>query len=274
MPRRRRSRDGFEGRPAAGAERAAIPARRPVAAMTAVFVTATGTDVGKTYVTSLLACALRAAGRRVHALKPVATGFDPARVEESDAGRLLRICGMPIDPATLDEVSPWRFNAALSPDMAAARERRTIDWTALLAYSRRAVAEAQRRDAALLIEGIGGVMVPLGGRRTVLDWIAALDIPVLLVAGSYLGTLSHTLTAAGMLAARGCRLAGVVVDESADQPVGADETAAALQRLLAPTPVVVVPREGASTNDHAAAMPRSAASLAAAARLVELLDAR
>ncbi len=242
--------------------------------MTALFVTATGTDVGKTYVTSVLVGALRAAGRRVHVLKPVATGFDPARSEDSDAGRLLAACGMPIDKAALDAVSPWRFAAPLSPDMAAARENRMLEWAALISFCRRAIAEAQAHDAALLIEGIGGVMVPLDERRTVLDWIDDLAIPVLLIAGSYLGTLSHTLTAAGVLAARGCRIAGVVVNESVDQPVGADETAATLQRLLAPVPIVIVPRASDSAH-QAPANPTlgSTASRAAAARLVALLDA-
>src|SRR5690606_28384636 len=98
----------------------------------------------------------------------------------------------------------------------------------------------------VLIEGIGGVMVPLDARRTVLDLIAALGAPSLLVAGSYLGTLSHTLTAAGMLDARGCALAGVALSESEDQPVPPDETATVLRRFVPGAPVVVVPRRGSS----------------------------
>ena len=65
-----------------------------------------------------------------------------------------------------------------------------------------------------LIEGIGGVMAPLDARHTVLDWIAALGAPALLVVGSYLGTLSHSLTAAAALRQRGVALLGVVVSES------------------------------------------------------------
>src|SRR5690606_10379962 len=95
----------------------------------------------------------------------------------------------------------------------------------------------------ILIEGIGGVMVPLDDRHTVLDLIAAIDAPALLVAGSYLGTLSHTLTAAGMLAARGCRLAGIVISESAAAPMPVAETAAVLRRFVPDAPVVVVPRQ-------------------------------
>jgi dethiobiotin synthetase len=95
-------------------------------------------------------------------------------------------------------------------------------------------------------------MVPLDERHTVLDWIAAIDAPVLLVAGSYLGTLSHTLTAAGALTARGCRLAGVVVSESAVQPVALEETARVLRRFLPGVPLAGLPRQEAA---RAAASP-------------------
>ncbi|MBN1238704.1 MAG: dethiobiotin synthase [Gammaproteobacteria bacterium] len=218
-----------------------------------LFVTATGTDVGKTFVTTALIDLLRADGRRVAALKPVATGFEPEAAAASDSGLLLRALGRPLDPASLDAVSPWRFAAPLSPDMAAAREGRGIDFDALVDFCR------VPRDAdALLIEGIGGVMVPLDARRTVLDLIAAVGAPSLLIAGSYLGTLSHTLTAAGMLAARGCALSGIAVSESQDQPVPAEETAATLRRFVPDAPVIVVPRQG-----RAGAAPLPAAELLA-----------
>ena len=70
----------------------------------------------------------------------------------------------------------------------------------------------------LLIEGIGGVMVPLDDRRTVLDWMSLLRIPVVLVAGSYVGTISHTLTALEVLARRNLDIAAVVVSESETAP--------------------------------------------------------
>lgn len=213
--------------------------------MSALFVTSTGTEIGKTFVAVELVRALRKRGRAVHALKPVITGFDPERAAESDTGRLLDALGQPLTHDAIEAVSPWRFAAPLSPDMAAAREGREIDWSALLAYCRRAIDRARsERDAVTLIEGIGGVMVPLDAKHTVLDWIAELRIPALLVAGSYLGTLSHTLTAAGMLAARGCTLAGVVVNESEAQPVPPEETAETLRRFLPSAPIVVVPRGG------------------------------
>lgn len=205
--------------------------------MTIVFVTSSGTGIGKTFVTERLVAELNSGGRQVQALKPVASGFDPTRLVGSDSARLLAAQGLDVTPANLDAVSPWRFAAPLSPDMAAAREGRAVPFDALVAYCR----SAAERAEVTLIEGVGGVMVPLDARHTVLDWVAALGAPALLVVGSYLGTLSHSLTAAAALRERGVPLLGVIVSESAEQPVAAEETAATLARFVAAR-VLVLPR--------------------------------
>jgi dethiobiotin synthetase len=204
--------------------------------MTTIFVTASGTDVGKTFVAAQLLIELRVAGYRTRALKPVATGFDETRLEDSDSGRLLLARGDAVTLPAIEAITPWRFAAPLSPDMAAAREGRAIPFGALLDFCR-----AWHGADVTLIEGIGGVMVPLDAEHTVLDWIAALDAPALLVVGSYLGALSHSLTAARVLRERGCAIAAVVVSESSEQPVEAQETAATLARFVA-APVAVLPR--------------------------------
>ena len=206
--------------------------------MTTFFVTSSGTGIGKTFVTLRLIAELRASGLRVRALKPVASGFDAARPADGDTGALLAAQQLEPTAANLDAVSPWRFAAPLSPNMAAAREHRTVPFDALVARCR----AAGRSGGVTLIEGVGGVMVPLDGEHTVLDWIAALEAPALLVVGSYLGTLSHSLTAAAALRARGVTVAGLIVSESAEQPVPAADTAATLARFVAPVPVHVLPR--------------------------------
>lgn len=210
--------------------------------MTTLFLTGSGTDVGKTFVAGLLLEQLARAGRSACALKPIASGFDERAALESDAARLLVAQGLEPTAGAIARVSPWRFAAPLSPDMAAAREGRAIDFDALLDFCR----EPRSADVTL-IEGIGGVMVPIDREHTVLDWIAALGAPVLLVAGSYLGTLSHTLTAAGMLRARGATIAGIVVNESASQPVPAEETAEVLARFADGVPIRLVRRHKADT---------------------------
>lgn len=208
-----------------------------------LFVTATGTEVGKTFVTALLVRQLRAAGRAPLAIKPVMSGYAADAAAQSDAGRLLAAMERPLTPDAVAEISPWRFAAPLSPDMAAAREGRTIDFDALVGFCR------AQAGAPLLVEGVGGAMVPLDARRTVMDWMAALDAPALVVAGSYLGTISHSLTTLAAMHARGVRVAGLVISESAESPVPAEETAETLARFT-DVPIRIVPRlvEGASAG--------------------------
>ncbi len=216
--------------------------------MSAVFVTATGTDMGKTFVAAGLIRRLRASGRQVEAVKPVASGFDPAHPQASDAAVLLDALGQKVTSEAIARVSPWRFRAPLSPDIAARREGRALDFAAVVEFSRQELAAA---SDLLLIEGIGGVMVPLDDAHTVLDWMAELAIPALLVAGSYLGTISHTLTALGMLGARGIAVGAVVVSESLDAPMPLDDTVAAIARFAPDAGVIGVPRL-ACGRDHPA----------------------
>jgi dethiobiotin synthetase len=211
--------------------------------MTTVFVTATGTDVGKTYVTAKLVAELRAAHRSVLALKPVASGFDADNIAATDTAVLLDALDLPATSANLDAVSPWRFAAPLSPDMAAARERRRVPFADLVEFCR-----APRAADVVLIEGIGGVMVPLDDTHTVLDWIVELRAPVLLVAGSYLGTLSHTLTALAALRSEAVEPAAIIVSESEQQPVPLEETTRAIRRFVGPVEVATLPRPSRATK--------------------------
>jgi dethiobiotin synthetase len=213
------------------------------------FVTATGTDVGKTFVTAALTRHLRGQGRAVEALKPLMSGFEPATAAASDAGVLLGALGRPITMDEIEKISPWRFTAPLAPDLAAAREGRAVDFKALIEFCRRR--PAQPRDH-LLIEGVGGIMVPLDERRTVLDWMTALRAPVVLVAGSYLGTISHTLTALNVLAQRNLDIAAVVVNESALPGASLDETESEIARFSDSIEVIALPRLTQDAHRHPA----------------------
>lgn len=191
--------------------------------MSTFFVTATGTGIGKTYITAGLARLLRRQDKPVRVLKPVISGYDPAGPASHDTDILLDAMGVPATPDAIAAVSPWRFAAPLSPDMAADREGRVVPFNEVVSFCR----EAMTHPGPLLIEGVGGVMVPLDARRTVLDWMAALGCPALLVTGSYLGTLSHTLTALSALRSAGVPVAGIVVNESA-KSIPLEELAASL----------------------------------------------
>src|SRR5580704_4604157 len=108
--------------------------------MSAIFVSATGTDVGKTFVTTGLIRHFLGEGRAVDANKPVVSGFDPAALAASDHGALLAALNRPVTIPEAERISPWRFAAPLSPDMAARREGRAIDFDALTEFCRTAMA--------------------------------------------------------------------------------------------------------------------------------------
>jgi dethiobiotin synthetase len=215
--------------------------------MTAVFVTATGTDVGKTFVACGMITQLRARGLAVDAIKPIVTGFDAHTVHMSDTGRLLAALGRVLTPQQIAQVSPFRLRAPLSPDMAARIEGASIDFKALSAFCRDAI--GRHRDA-LIIEGIGGIMVPLDERHTVLNWMIELALPAILVAGSYVGTLSHTLSALDVLERNELKVAAVVVSETAGSPATLADTADTIRRFAANVEVFALPRLAQGTLDH------------------------
>jgi dethiobiotin synthetase len=215
--------------------------------MSGLFITGSGTEVGKTYVTCRLIRELRRSGRNARALKPVITGFDPGTAAESDTGLLLAAMDEVLDPASIGAISPWRFAEPISPDMAASREGHRLDAMEIATFCRYAAPGGE--DGVLMVEGIGGVMVPLNDRETVLDWMVALGWPVLLVSGSYLGTLSHTLTAVETIRARDLPLAGIVISESSDNPVPLEETARTIRRFAGDVPVVTLPRDATPEAD-------------------------
>ncbi|HEX6971427.1 MAG TPA: dethiobiotin synthase, partial [Limnochordia bacterium] len=188
-----------------------------------LFVTGTDTGVGKTVLAGGVAAALRAAGRRVGVWKPVqsgATSGDPT----GDAARLVALAGVSDGP---HEVCTAAFELPLAPLVAARLASSSIDLEALLAAGR---ALARRYDG-LIVEGAGGVYVPLAPDCTVLDLMERLGLPVLIAARAALGTVNHTLLTVEAVRQRGLPLVGVVLNEgAAGAQSGADEGVEALCR--------------------------------------------
>lgn len=217
--------------------------------MAAFFVTGTGTDVGKTFVACGVIRAFRARQKAVAAIKPVYSGFDPKNFSESDPALLLKALGRPANLEEIARISPWRFEAAMAPDMAARKEGREIDFEGVLDFCRRAIKE---HAGTLLIEGAGGIMVPIRGRDTFLDLIKELEIPALLVTGSYLGALSHTLTSMDVLAQNMIPVNAIVVSETKDSAVPLADTVETIARFAGSTSMVSLPRLASPDKDHPA----------------------
>ena len=208
-------------------------------------VTATGTEIGKTFVTAALARQLRDRGHAVTATKPVSTGCErdaEGRLWSPDGRVLIEACGLdPADWTTHQNLCLERFPDPISPHQAADRAGRILSLGMLTGYCQALEGET---EGFVVAEGIGGVMTPLTDSTTFLDWLVELRWPVLLVAGTYLGSLSHTLTALRCLQTAGVEAAGLVLDRSPEEPVEAAEVHRTLAFFHPEVPIAVVPRDG------------------------------
>ena len=200
--------------------------------MRGVFVTGTDTGVGKTLAACALIHALRAAGERVVPMKPVAAGAveHGGRWANEDTLALMRAAQVPLD--ALDRVTPILLREPMAPHIAAAREGRRITLDPVLAAMR--ATPAGERDF-LVVEGVGGFLVPLDDALDTADLARAVALPVVLVVGLRLGCLNHALLAARAIEAAGLPLAGWIANELEPAMSAADENVEALRaRLAAP----------------------------------------
>ena len=149
-------------------------------------MTGTDTGVGKTLVTAALALALKRFGRSVGVMKPIETGTSPSRVERSDAARLRAAVE---SEETLGAICPYQFEQPVAPLAAAQMERRTIDLRVIRQVYRLLV----NRYDYVVVEGIGGVRVPIAPKVDVMDLIRSLKLPVVVVGRSGLGGINHAL---------------------------------------------------------------------------------
>ncbi len=186
--------------------------------MRGVFITGTDTGIGKTAVACAMARLIAQEMGDVGVMKPVETGCRKKSGALIPAdGLALKVAAGTEDPLSL--IAPCRYAAPLSPD-AARREGPPLRLDLIL----RAYEQLRSRHSFLIVEGIGGLMTPLTPRLTVLDLIQRMDLPVLLVARSGLGTLNHTLLSLRCGREVGLRFVGVVLNRSDPRRTLADRT--------------------------------------------------
>ena len=183
--------------------------------MKTIAIAGSGTDVGKTFFACRLIEDLRAQGRNVVPRKPVVSGVDDADVGSSDTDRLIAAAGLTI--AARNAVSPWRFTDPVAPNEAARRARVKLKFDAIVAACAIDDDDDRNGETAVIVETAGGVMSPLTDDTTQLALLQVLAAPVFLVVdGSYLGWLSHTLTALFSVREAGLDVLAVVVNRGGD----------------------------------------------------------
>ncbi len=175
------------------------------------FITGTDTGVGKTVLAAALAVALRRTGHTVGVMKPVETGVPDPTGEQSDAARLKAAAGA-CDP--LGRIRPYGFPDPLAPLAAARRRGERINLGSIM-VTFRALAAAY---PLMLVEGVGGIRVPLTDTEDTCDLMRAMELPVVLVARPALGGVNHALLSIEALGRRGLPIVAVVFNQQVPAP--------------------------------------------------------
>jgi dethiobiotin synthase len=216
-----------------------------------LFVTGTGTDVGKTRVVAGVMRWFLKRGVNAMVMKPVQTGAErdaEGRRVAPDVEFVSRASGLCLDEETRGRVTPYLFDPACSPHLAARlagcpiRIERVLECAQWL---------ADRHDR-LVVEGAGGLMVPLGEAGTMLDLAAALGLPTLLVGHSGLGTINHVLLSLDALRQRGVTPMGVILNDCQPVPESSrfihDDNAAAIETFGSVRVLARIPYLGAEPD--------------------------
>ncbi len=200
------------------------------------FITGTGTEVGKTYVTALLLEALNASGRPAVGYKPIACGSREDAEQLHAAGA--------IGP-TLEAVNPEFYKSALSPLAASWIENRPVDWKTLVSG-----AEALRaRFSLVLIEGAGGWKVPVTESLTMADLAVALGAPVLVVVDNRLGALNETLLTLDSISQHGLTCAGLILNHPREERDAASISNVAVLDAMTSVPIIAEVMHGQTEID-------------------------
>lgn len=210
--------------------------------MRGLFVTGTGTEVGKTVVAAALARTATASGKRVAVFKPAVSGLDELEEELADH-ELLRLASG--SAQSDDEIAPYRYGPAVSPHLAAELAGERIDPARLVATAR-----GGGRADLLVCEGVGGFLVPLAPGYLVRDLARDLGLPVVIAAAPGLGTINHTLLTAEAVRGAGLELGAVVLTPWPDGPSAMEQSNRTTIAALTGTEVLTLPELELARPEH------------------------
>lgn len=178
-----------------------------------LFVTGTDTDVGKTWVTCLIASELHQGDHNVGVYKPACSGSVTDANGHTHWHDLTSLADSIEHRLGIDQICPQRFNAPLAPPVAAQLEDRSIEEELLLT----GCAAVGDLSEFVLVEGVGGLLCPLTDSKTIADFASSIGYPLIIVARAGLGTINHTLLTVEVAQSRKLSVAGIILNET--QPV-------------------------------------------------------
>jgi len=179
----------------------------------AYFVFAIGTDIGKTHVIQQIIKEITSKNIVINAIKPIASGF-LFEDKNSDSAKILESLGFEVSRENIENITPYHFAEAVSPNIAAKKNNSKIVFNDLVIFCQSKINQSEISNQILLIEGAGGVMTPINEDKNFLDLAKALKIPIILITSNYLGSISHTLTALKAIDFYDIKVAGVILNNS------------------------------------------------------------
>ncbi len=176
-----------------------------------IFITSTGTNIGKTYCTVEILKEMLHRKILFNAYKPILSGFNIFNIKDSDSYKILKTNNKEPKIEDIKEISPWLFEKAIAPSIAAKKkENKSLKYNDVLEWC------LKKSDNKIIniFEGAGGLLVPIEKTKTILDLMKDLNSKVVLVVGNYLGSVSHTISAIQNLQHANLKIINIIINEN------------------------------------------------------------
>lgn len=175
-----------------------------------IFITSTGTNIGKTYCTVEILKKMLHKKVLFNAYKPILSGFDFNKIKKSDSYKILKVNNKIPKIEDIKQISPWLFEKPLAPSIAAIKENKSLKYNEVLKWC----LKKSNNNLINIYEGAGGLLVPIERTKTILNLMKDLNCKVVLIVGNYLGSISHTLSAVHNLQHANLKIINIIINEN------------------------------------------------------------
>ena len=194
------------------------------------FVTSTGTDLGKTFISKNIIEIFKKKNITISPYKPIISGVNRDNIFSSDSAKLLKVLQSKVTIKDIYRISPWVFKKPIAPTLAAKKEKKELKYLSVKDWLKKEINILKTEYA--LIEGAGGLLVPIGQKKTFLNLIHELELPVVLVVGNYLGAISHTISLIKNIELLKIKVINIVLNEHCIKQLKIEETESILRENL------------------------------------------
>ncbi len=185
-----------------------------------IFITSTGTNLGKTYCTVEILKELASRKIKINGFKPILSGFNSYSIADSDSYKILETKNINPKLENIKEITPWLFKSPIAPSIAAVNENKSLKYQEVLKWC----SKKSNNSEINIFEGAGGIHVPIEGTKTILNLIQELKCKVVLIVGNYLGSVSHTISAIKNIQHENLEIINVIINENNDNDINIDDT--------------------------------------------------